>query len=138
MSRESSPFSRRGRFAASFFSRSSPAFATLAASSRGTTTTPSSSATITSPGFTCTPAHTTGTFTEPTLDFTVPLAEIARDHTGNCISVISRASRQPTPSTTAFVPRLAGGREQLAEVAVLVRAGARDHQHVARLDRLHR
>src|SRR3990167_1802367 len=34
--------------------------------------------------------------------------------------------------------RLAGGREQLAEVAVLVRAGARDHQHVARLDRLHR
>src|SRR5215470_14010870 len=105
MSMPSSPFARRARLAASFFSRSSPAFATLAASSRGTTTTPSSSATTTSPGLTLTPAQTTGKFTEPRLALTVPLAEMARDHTGNFISVIGAASRQPRSRITPRAPR---------------------------------
>ena len=41
------------------------------------TTTPSSSATITSPGWTSAPAQTTGTLTEPSVALTVPLALIA-------------------------------------------------------------
>src|SRR5215470_13369699 len=105
MSSPSSPFASRARDAASFFSRSAPALATFSASARGTITTPSSSATTTSPGLTATPAHTTGTFTEPMLALTVPLAEIARDQSGNFISLISRASRQPMSSTTPRAPR---------------------------------
>src|SRR5215813_3130351 len=105
MSRPSSPFARRARLTASFFSRSSPALATLTASSLGTTTTPSSSATMTSPGLTLTPAQTTGRFTEPRLDLTVPLAEMARDQAGNFISLIPAASRQPMSRTTPLAPR---------------------------------
>src|SRR6478752_1045728 len=104
MSRPSSPFCSRARLPASFFSRSVPRRATSAACFRSTTTTPSSSATITSPGLMLTPAHTTGTLTEPTLALTVPLAEIARDHTGNFISLISAASRQPMSRITPFAP----------------------------------
>src|SRR3546814_12539372 len=55
--------------------------------------TPSSSATITSPGSTCAPAQTTGTFTLPSVFLTVPCAKTALDQTGNCISVRSRTSR---------------------------------------------
>ena len=60
-----------------------------------TTTTPSSSATITSPAFTICPPQTTGTLTEPKVSLTVPCAEIAADQTGNPIAVRSRTSRTP-------------------------------------------
>ena len=42
---------------------------------RGTTHTPSSSATITSPGLTSAPPHTTGTLTLPSVSLTVPCAD---------------------------------------------------------------
>src|SRR6185436_5344764 len=71
----------------------------------GITTTPSSSATTTSPGSTFTPAQTTGTLTAPSVDLTVPLAEIAFDHTGNLISEIGRTSRQPASMTRPITPR---------------------------------
>ncbi len=71
----------------------------------GTTTTPSSSATITSPGVTSMPAHTTGVLTEPIVDLIVPLALIALLHTGNFISVRSRTSRTPASMTSARAPR---------------------------------
>ena len=68
---------------ASFCSRAAAASATSDAAARGMTTMPSSSAATTSPGWISAPPHTTGMFTEPTVAFTVPLAEMARDHTGN-------------------------------------------------------
>jgi hypothetical protein len=77
----------------------------LCASACGTTTTPSSSATTMSPGVTSAPAHTTGMFTEPSVAFTVPLAEIALLHTGNRISVSTRTSRTPASMTRALAPR---------------------------------
>src|SRR6185503_9198992 len=64
-----------------------------------------SSATMTSPGLTSAPAQTTGTLTEPSVDFTVPLALIARANTGNFISVSSRTSRTPPSITSARHPR---------------------------------
>jgi hypothetical protein len=76
--------------------RSWLAFSTSAARSRGTTTTPSTSPTMTSPGLTGAPAQTTGTFTEPGVFFTVPCEWMARDHTGKSIAVRSprRARRR--------------------------------------------
>ena len=55
----------------------------LLAIAAGTTTTPSISATTTSPGLTCAPAHTTGIFTDPNVALMVPLALIARLNTGS-------------------------------------------------------
>ena len=50
------------------------------------------------------PAHTTGTFTEPAVAFTVPCAETAFDHTGNCISVRSLTSRTPASMINPTTP----------------------------------
>jgi LysR family nitrogen assimilation transcriptional regulator len=41
----------------------------------------------------------------PTVAFTVPLAEMARDHTGNFIACSSATSRQPASMTSPFAPR---------------------------------
>jgi hypothetical protein len=78
----------------------------------GTQTTPSSSATITSPGCTSAPAQTTGMFTEPRVALTVPLELMARLHTGNPISVSVFTSRTPASITSARAPRA------LKEVAI--------------------
>ena len=51
------------------------------------------------------PAQTTGTLTEPSVAFTVPLAEIAFDHTGKPISRSDLASRTPASMTSALTPR---------------------------------
>lgn len=58
----------------------------------GTRTTPSSSATMTSPGVTSMPAHTMGMFTEPSVALMVPLLLIALLQTGS--SSLSRSSRR--------------------------------------------
>ena len=71
----------------------------------GTTTTPSSSASTTSPGFTSAPAQITGMFTDPSVALTVPLALIARENTGNCIAVRSLTSRTPPSITSPLAPR---------------------------------
>ena len=77
------------------------ALSTSAARSRGTTTTPSTSPTMTSPGFTGAPAQTTGTFTEPGVSFTVPCEWMAPcDHTGKSIAVRSATSRTPASMTS--------------------------------------
>ena len=72
---------------------------------RGTHTTPSSSATITSPGVTHAPAHTTGMFTEPRVALIVPLLLMARLQTGKPISVSVLTSRTPASMTSALAPR---------------------------------
>jgi hypothetical protein len=51
------------------------------------------------------PAQTTGMFTEPSVDFTVPLELTARLHTGKPISVRVFTSRQPPSITSARAPR---------------------------------
>src|SRR6185437_878523 len=91
----SSPEARRLRFSSSFATRCLPASATLTASARLTETTPSSSATITSPGSMRWPAQITGTFTEPRLALIVPCAQMHLLHTGNLISVRVATSRTP-------------------------------------------
>src|ERR1022692_2916047 len=104
MSRPSSPAASWARLAVSLASRFRAASSTVAACSRGTTTTPSSSATITSPGRTYTPAQTMGVWTFPGVSFTVPLAEIAFDQTGKPISVSVTTSRVPTSRTPPLTP----------------------------------
>ena len=95
-------------------------------------TTPSSSATTTSPGFTVWPAMTSGRFTLPRLSLTVPCADTARDHTGNFISVSAFTSRQPASMTSPRTPAaLERGGQQLAEVAVVAGRGRRHHEDVA-------
>src|SRR6476659_1618358 len=74
-------------------------------SAAGTTTTPSSSATTTSPGRTATPAQTTGTLTQPSVDFTVPFADMARDQTGKPICWRTATSRAPASITKPRTPR---------------------------------
>ena len=102
--------------------------------SRGTTTTPSLSATITSPGFTTAPAQTTGTFTDPAVALTVPCAEMAFAQTGKFIAVRSAVSRTPAsmirPTTPCAWQRR---RQQIAEHAVGRFRSCRHHQHVAAL-----
>src|SRR5207237_2132490 len=56
-------------------------------------------------GITLLPAQTTGTLTAPSDAFTVPLAEIAFDHTGKPISRSDLASRTPASITSAVTPR---------------------------------
>src|SRR4029078_6488390 len=85
--------------------RLSPLAKTSAASLRPITTTPSSSGTTASPGFTLIPAQPTDTFTAPNVAFTVPLAEIAFDHTGKPISRNALASRTPASITSPLTPR---------------------------------
>ena len=102
-------------------------------------TTPSSSATIASPGFTSVPAQTIGTFTEPTVAFTVPFELIARLQTGNCISVRSLTSRQPgVDDEAADAVRAERRREQVAEHAVCVRAADGRHDDIAGMCELDR
>ena len=80
------------------------------------TTTPSSSATITSPGFTSAPAQTTGMLTEPRVALIVPLELIALLHTGKPISVSVFTSRTPASMTSAAgAARLERGGQQVAE-----------------------
>src|SRR3954451_24808430 len=105
ISRPSSPAASLLRLPSSSASRFSPFSATSAACLRETTTTPSSSATTTSPGSTFTPAQTTGTLTAPSVAFTVPFAETARDQTGKPISFNDFTSRQPASMTSPTTPR---------------------------------
>ena len=103
------------------------------APSRRTTTTPSSSATITSPGRTSAPAQTIGvcTLAGRLLDRALR-ARSPRDQTGNPISVSSATSRTPASMTRPRTPcatRLVG--QQVAEVAVVAGAGRRHDQDVA-------
>ena len=76
-----------------------------AAPLRGTTQTPSSSATMMSPGFTRAPAQTTGTLTLPSVSLTVPCEKMHFDHTGNFSSARSRVSRQPASMIRPTTPR---------------------------------
>src|ERR1700687_2532650 len=72
MSSPSTPAASFARFAPSFASRAAAASSVFCARVAGTTTTPSSSATMTSPGVTKAPAHTTGMFTGPSGALTGP------------------------------------------------------------------
>ena len=105
MSSPSSPDASRLRLPSSLASRATAAAATSAALARGMTTTPSSSATITSPGLTSAPAHTTAIFTEPMVAFTVPLAEMALGQTGKPILRRTPTSRQPASMISPRAPR---------------------------------
>src|SRR5690606_21455798 len=105
MSRPRSPPATRPRLAPPLAPPWRGASRVAAARSRGTQTTPSSSATITSPGVTHMPAQTTGMFTEPSVALIVPLALIALLHTGNCISCSVFTSRTPASITSARAPR---------------------------------
>src|SRR3712207_7207444 len=87
--------------------RACDAVRALGTSARGTTITPSSSATTTSPGCTVWPPSTTGTFTAPAVALTEPCALTARDQAGKPISCSSATSRTPLPSTTPRTPRWA-------------------------------
>ena len=103
----------------------------LAAPRRRTTQTPSSSATITSPGSIDAPAHTTGTLTLPSVSLTVPCADIAlrpdrKAHLGE-VAHVAHAASMTRPRT----PRLQRAREQLAEVAGIGVRGRRDDEDVA-------
>lgn len=91
--------------AASFCSRASDASATCRARSRGTTTTPSSSATITSPGRITWPSTAIGTLTEPPVALTVPWADTARDQAAKPMSRSSWVSRMPALMTMPRTPR---------------------------------
>ena len=71
----------------------------------GTQTTPSSSATITSPGCTDMPAQTTGMLTEPSVAFTQPLLLMALLQTAKPICCSVRTSRTPPSITSARAPR---------------------------------
>src|SRR3546814_8957654 len=51
------------------------------------------------------PAQTIGTFTEPSVAFTVPCAKTSFDQTGNPICVRSRTSRTPASITRPLQPR---------------------------------
>ena len=93
------------RLSPSLASRAVAAASVLAARAAGTQTTPSSSATITSPGVTIMPAQTTGMLTEPIVALIVPLLLIALDHTGKFISVRVLTSRTPASITRARAPR---------------------------------
>src|SRR5262245_23384224 len=104
MSTPSSPAANLARLASSSPMRRRPASNTSTHRLRGTTTTPSSSATIASPGWTSCPPQTTGTFTEPGLVLVVPCGLTARAHTGNPIAVSSAASRTPAAVTRPIAP----------------------------------
>ena len=87
----------------------------------------------------CAPAHTIGVCTLPGVSFTVPCAETLFDHTGNPMRVRNAMSRTPASMTKpAHAVRHQAGGEQVAEIAVLARAGGRHHQHVASLGLLDR
>ena len=95
-------------------------------------TTPSSSATITSPGLTSAPAQTTGTLTEPSVSLTVPCAETAFDQTGKAhLRQVAHVAHAGIDDQPAHAARRERGGEQLAEIAVVARRGRRDDQHVA-------
>ena len=135
----SSLFRRRSRDFCSLAMRSELSRETSRASARGTTTTPSISATITSPGFTIAPAQWIGTLTCPGVAFTVPCAEIALDQIGK---VHRREVRDV--AHTSFdheshdAVRLAGDTQQITEHSVRGFRGGRDDENVARLNELER
>ncbi len=139
MSRPSTPDGDCLRLPSSSSLRFCALLAVSTASFFGTTTTPSSSATTTSPGSTLTPAHTTGMFTAPSVAFTVPLAEIAFDHTGKPISVSGFTSRQPASMTRPITPRATSAvASNSPNMPSVLSARAADHQHVAFLTLLDR
>ena len=85
--------------------RLAAASATFAASALRTTQTPSSSATITSPGLMACAAQITGTFTEPRLALMVPWAYTHLLHTGKSMSFSVAMSRTPASMISACTPR---------------------------------
>src|ERR1700730_960866 len=101
-------------------------------SAAGTTTTPSSSATTTSPGRTATPAQTTGTLTEPSVDFTVPFSGMAPQP--NREPHFFKSGNVPGASVNyqaAHTARLQRSREKLAEHSVGIVRRAGDDEHIA-------
>ena len=119
----------------SLASRATAASSVFAASAAGTTTTPSSSATMTSPGVTSAPAQTTGTLTEPSVAFTVPRADTALLQTGNCISrQRPHVAHAGIDHQRARAAGLEARGEQVAEVAVAARRRDAGHDDVARRD----
>src|SRR5271166_4246661 len=105
MSRPRTPEASFARLSPSLASRAAAAATVFSAQAFGTTTTPSSSATIASPGLTSAPAQTTGMLTEPSVAFTVPLALTHLLQTGKPISVSVLTSRTPASMTSARAPR---------------------------------
>ena len=84
-------------------------------------------------GVTSAPAQTTGMLTEPSVALTVPLALIARLHTGKAISVSAFTSRQPASMISARrAARLERRGEQLAEKPVGALGRDRRDHDVAR------
>jgi hypothetical protein len=107
------------RLAPSLASRLAAASSVFAAIARGTQTTPSSSATITSPGVTSMPAQTTGMFTEPSVALIVPLLLMAlapdrEAHLGQRLHV----AHAGVDHQGAGAARHEAGGQQVAEVAV--------------------
>ena len=138
MSRPSTPAASFARFSPSLASRAAAASSDFRRQ-RGAarTTTPSSSATITSPGFTSAPAQTTGMLTEPSVALIVPLALIARLQTGKPISVsVLHVAHAAVDDQAARAARLERGRQQVAEEAVGAVGGERGDDDVAGLDLL--
>src|SRR5271166_51832 len=105
MSRPRTPAASFARLSPSLASRTAASAAVFAARSAGTTTTPSSSATMASPGVTSAPAQTIGMLTEPNVAFTVPLALMHLLQTGKAISVSVFTSRTPASMIRARAPR---------------------------------
>ena len=95
------------RASSSRSARRRPSAATCAASSRGTHTTPSSSATTASPGRITVPAMLTGVFTAPAIALPVPWALTNRDQTGKRAAVMAATSRTPVVVTSPLTPRAA-------------------------------
>src|ERR1035437_2446703 len=104
ISRPSSPDFSRARERSSLARRSPPRRATSTAAWRGTTTTPSRSPTMTSPGRTSAPAQTTSTLTQPAVALTVPWAEMAFAQTGKFMAVSSLVSRTPASMANPTTP----------------------------------
>ena len=107
---------------------------TVSAAARGTTTTPSSSAMMRSPGWTSWPAHTIGTFTEPSVSLTVPWAETAlRPDREAHLGQRRHVAHPGLDHEAQHAARRQRAGQQLAEIAGVAGRGGRDHQHVARL-----
>ena len=89
----------------SFSARARAASRVAATAVRATTMTPSSSATIASPGQIRCPPMLTGTLTAPAVALTVPCAETAAQKTGKPIACSSATSRTPPVVTRPRTPR---------------------------------
>jgi hypothetical protein len=137
MSRPSTPAASLARLSPSLASRFGGRLERGAAIARGTQTTPSSSATITSPGVTSMPAQTTGMLTEPSVALIVPLLLMALLQTGKPISVQRlHVAHAGVDDQRARAARHEAGGQQVAEVAVGALGGDRRRRRCRRADLL--